>query len=169
MQLRSGRVTASSASTFAMDPSHIEAVTRQLAQLQNQLTAVQTKIAATREENRALSVRLNTLDPIQYSTEAENSNASINRPHRRPQCGRHHARHDRREGNQARGREREYHRHGTLSPPRHDERLFRNIKLDAPTFDGCLDPSVFNQWVRDMDRFFTWYGSLKIGGYNLPV
>ncbi|XP_022859696.1 uncharacterized protein LOC111380384 [Olea europaea var. sylvestris] len=122
MQLRSGRVTASSASTLAMDPSHIEAITRQLAQLQNQLTPVQTE------------------------------------PHRRPQGGRHHARHDRREGNQTRRREREYHRHGTLSPPRHEERLFQNIKLDAPTFDGCLDPSVFNQWVRDMNRFFAWYG-----------
>ncbi|XP_022847564.1 uncharacterized protein LOC111370094 [Olea europaea var. sylvestris] len=158
MQLCSGRVTASSASTLAMDPSHIEAITRQLAQLQNQLTVVQTELAATREENRALTIRVNTLDPTQYSTEAENSDASINRPHRHPQSGRYHARHDRREGNQARGREREYHRHGTLSPPRHEERLFRNIKLDAPTFDGCLDPSVFNQWVRDTDRFFAWYG-----------
>ncbi|XP_022880942.1 uncharacterized protein LOC111398247 [Olea europaea var. sylvestris] len=158
MQLRSGRVTASSVSTLAMDPSHIEAITRQLAQLQNQLTAVQTEVATKREENRALTARLNTLDPTQYTIEAENPNPSINRSHRRPQGDRHHARHDRREGNQARGREWEYYRHGTLSPPRHEERLFRNIKLDAPTFDGCLDPSVFNQWVRDMDRFFTWYG-----------
>lgn len=101
---------------------------------------------------------MNTLDPIPYSTEAENSEASINRPHRRPQGGRHHARHGRREGNQAREREWGYYRHGTQSPPRHEERLFRNIKLDAPTFDGCLDPSAFNQWVRDMDRFFAWYG-----------
>ncbi|XP_022849921.1 uncharacterized protein LOC111372015 [Olea europaea var. sylvestris] len=84
--------------------------------------------------------------------------AITRQPHRRPQGDRHHARHDRREGNQALGREWEYHCHGTLSPPRHEERLFRNIKLDAPTFDGCLDPSAFNQWVRDMDRFFTWYG-----------
>ncbi|XP_022867746.1 uncharacterized protein LOC111387423 [Olea europaea var. sylvestris] len=123
--------------------------------------AVQTEVAATREENRALTARLNTLNPIPYSTEAENSEASINRSHRRPQGGRHHARHGRREGNQARERERGYYRHGTQSPPRYEQRLFRNIKLDVPTFDGCLDPSAFNQWVRDMDRFFTWYGVPK--------
>ncbi|XP_022891965.1 uncharacterized protein LOC111406828 [Olea europaea var. sylvestris] len=91
MQLRSGRVNAFSASTFAMDPSQIKVFTRQLVQLQNQST-------------RALTARLNTLDPTPYSTEAENSDASINRPHRRSQGGRHHARHDRSEGNLARGR-----------------------------------------------------------------
>ncbi|XP_022856383.1 uncharacterized protein LOC111377500 [Olea europaea var. sylvestris] len=125
-----------------MDPPHIEAITRQLAQLQNQLTAVQTELAATREENRALTARVNTLDPTQYSTEAENSDASINRPHRRPQGGRHHTRHDRREGNQARGREREYRRH---------------------------DPSVFNQWVRDMDRFFACVEDLLERRHAPPV
>jgi hypothetical protein len=54
-----------------------------------------------------------------------------------------------------------HYRQGTQSPTCHEERLFKNIKLNAPTFDGCLNPRVFTQWTRDMDRFFNWYGVLE--------
>ena len=27
-----------------------------------------------------------------------------------------------------------------------DEQVIRNIRLDAPTFDGSLDPKVYNDW-----------------------
>jgi hypothetical protein len=58
----------------------------------------------------------------------------------------------------------------TRSPTRHEERLFKNIKLDAPTFDACLDPRVFTQWTRDMDRFFNiGMGFLRIGEFNSPA
>ena len=162
MQLRSGRLVTSSSSTFTMDPSQFDALTRQLAQLANnqqhvqtQLAAVQTEMAATREENRDLAARLNNFEELPHSS--DNSEVSQNRRHRRRRGDRQHVRHDRGGRDYDRERERDHYRQGTQSPTRHEERLFRNIKLEAPTFDGCLDPRVFTQWIRDMDRFFTWY------------
>ena len=38
-----------------------------------------------------------------------------------------------------------------------DERALRNIRLDAPTFDGSLDPKVSIDWEGDMDQYFDWY------------
>ena len=38
-----------------------------------------------------------------------------------------------------------------------DERALRNIQLDAPTFDGDLDPKVYIDWESDMDQYFDWY------------
>jgi len=34
---------------------------------------------------------------------------------------------------------------------------FKNIKLEAPTFDGQLDPQFFLDWISDMDHYFDWY------------
>ncbi|GFS42491.1 hypothetical protein Acr_00g0080110 [Actinidia rufa] len=31
------------------------------------------------------------------------------------------------------------------------------ISVEAPTFDGRLDPKAFTDWVREMDHFFEWY------------
>ena len=46
-------------------------------------------------------------------------------------------------------------------PPHHDidlvERLMRSVKIDAPTFDGTLNPSTFLDWLADMDHYFDWY------------
>ena len=162
MQLRSGRLVTSSSSTFTMDPSQFDALTRQLAQLANsqqhvqtQLAAVQTEMPATREENRDLAARLNNFEELPHSS--DNSEVSQNRRYRRRRGDRQHVRHDRGGRDYDRERERDHCRQGTQSPTRHEERLFRNIKLEAPTFDGCLDPRVFTQWIRNMDRFFTWY------------
>ena len=33
----------------------------------------------------------------------------------------------------------------------------RHIKIEASTFEGQLDPWIFDIWVRDMDQFFCWY------------
>uniref|UniRef100_A0A2N9ICA7 Integrase catalytic domain-containing protein n=1 Tax=Fagus sylvatica TaxID=28930 RepID=A0A2N9ICA7_FAGSY len=33
----------------------------------------------------------------------------------------------------------------------------RGVKVEAPTFDGCLDPWVFTDWLRQMEHFFEWY------------
>ncbi|XP_035551749.1 uncharacterized protein LOC118349905 [Juglans regia] len=120
-----------------MDPSQFDALTRQLAQLANNQQHVQTQLAAVQTEMAAT--------------------LSQNRRHRRRRGDRQHVRHDRGGRDYDRERERDHYRQGTQSPTRHEERLFRNIKLEAPTFDGCLDPRVFTQWIRDMDRFFTWY------------
>ena len=38
-----------------------------------------------------------------------------------------------------------------------DEQIIKNIRFDAPTFDGSLDPKVYNDWERDMDQYFDWY------------
>ena len=42
-------------------------------------------------------------------------------------------------------------------PPNHDGMNLRNIKLEAPTFDGQLDPYFFLDWTLDMDHYFNWY------------
>jgi len=34
---------------------------------------------------------------------------------------------------------------------------FKNIKLEAPTFDGQLDPQIFLGWISDIDHHFDWY------------
>ncbi|GFY95386.1 hypothetical protein Acr_10g0007710 [Actinidia rufa] len=31
------------------------------------------------------------------------------------------------------------------------------INVEAPTFDGRLDPKAFTDWIREMDHFFEWY------------
>ena len=33
----------------------------------------------------------------------------------------------------------------------------RNIRIEAPTFDGSLEPKVYVDWVGDMDYYFEWY------------
>ena len=32
-----------------------------------------------------------------------------------------------------------------------------NIKLEALTFDGQLDPQIFLDWISDMNYYFDWY------------
>ena len=49
------------------------------------------------------------------------------------------------------------HDHYNHNGPRDfDDRMFRD-KIDAPTFDGCLDPWVFTDWLRQMEKFFDYY------------
>jgi len=39
----------------------------------------------------------------------------------------------------------------------HDGMNLKNIKLDALTFDGQLNPQVFLDCTSDMDHYFVWY------------
>ncbi len=41
--------------------------------------------------------------------------------------------------------------------PNHDEKLMGRVKIEAPTFDGRLNPKVFSDWMHEMDHFFKWY------------
>ncbi|PKU75292.1 hypothetical protein MA16_Dca019338 [Dendrobium catenatum] len=38
-----------------------------------------------------------------------------------------------------------------------DTQLLKSIKIDAPTFDGTLEPQVFLDWIKGMDSYFKWY------------
>ena len=38
-----------------------------------------------------------------------------------------------------------------------EERALRSIKLEAPTFDGSLDPRVYEDWESAMEQYFDWY------------
>ena len=33
----------------------------------------------------------------------------------------------------------------------------RSVKLEAPTFDGILDPKIYIDWKGEMDQYFDWY------------
>ncbi|MGV8048466.1 hypothetical protein PJP07_30150, partial [Mycobacterium kansasii] len=35
------------------------------------------------------------------------------------------------------------------------------MRVEAPSFDGRLDPTAFFDWVIDMDHSFEWYGMSK--------
>ncbi|PON89827.1 hypothetical protein TorRG33x02_143500 [Trema orientale] len=37
----------------------------------------------------------------------------------------------------------------------------RKVKLDAPEFDGRLDPSAFLGWLDQIDEYFDWYSITK--------
>ena len=37
----------------------------------------------------------------------------------------------------------------------------RNIKVEASTFEGQLDPWIFDRWICDMNHFFDWYNLSK--------
>ena len=38
-----------------------------------------------------------------------------------------------------------------------DERAIGNIRLEAPAFDGSLNPRIYTDWEGDMDQYFEWY------------
>jgi len=38
-----------------------------------------------------------------------------------------------------------------------DERIVRNIKINAPSFDGTLEPQLFLDRMKEMDCYFKWY------------
>lgn len=49
------------------------------------------------------------------------------------------------------------HHRNDRSPEHNEDKLMKQVKVEAPTFDGRLDPWVFTKWLKDMDRFFEWY------------
>ena len=38
-----------------------------------------------------------------------------------------------------------------------DEQMMKGVKVEAPSFDGQIDPTKFLDWLADMDRYFKWY------------
>ena len=41
------------------------------------------------------------------------------------------------------------------------EKIARRFKLEDPKFDGFYDPSVFSDWLANMECYFDWYGFFK--------
>ena len=39
-----------------------------------------------------------------------------------------------------------------------DDRVLRNVKVDAPSFDGTLDPIKFLDWLTEIEDYFEWHG-----------
>ena len=35
--------------------------------------------------------------------------------------------------------------------------MMKGVKIEAPSFDGQLDPTKFLDWLADMDHYFEWY------------
>eukprot|EP00268_Persea_americana_P024504 TRINITY_DN23914_c0_g4_i3.p1 TRINITY_DN23914_c0_g4~~TRINITY_DN23914_c0_g4_i3.p1 ORF type:complete len:415 (+),score=60.05 TRINITY_DN23914_c0_g4_i3:201-1445(+) len=48
-------------------------------------------------------------------------------------------------------------RRGRGRGPDPDGWVMKSVKIDAPTFDGRMDPQVFSDWLSDMDHYFKWY------------
>lgn len=38
-----------------------------------------------------------------------------------------------------------------------EERALRSVRLEAPTFDGSMDPKDYLDWEEGMDQYFDWY------------
>ena len=39
-----------------------------------------------------------------------------------------------------------------------DDRVLRNVRIDAPSFDGTLDPIKFLDWISEIEDYFEWHG-----------
>ena len=39
-----------------------------------------------------------------------------------------------------------------------DDRVLRNVRVDAPSFEGALDPIKFLDWLSEIEDYFEWYG-----------
>ena len=35
--------------------------------------------------------------------------------------------------------------------------MMKGVKVEAPSFDGQMDPTKFMDWLPDMDHYFEWY------------
>ena len=39
-----------------------------------------------------------------------------------------------------------------------DDHVLRNVRVDAPSFDGTLNPIKFLDWLSEIEDYFEWYG-----------
>jgi len=53
--------------------------------------------------------------------------------------------------------EEDYQDHRRRTPPAEDD-ITRRIRIDAPSYDGRLDPRAFSDWLQEMDHYFEWHG-----------
>ena len=49
------------------------------------------------------------------------------------------------------------HDHYNHNGPRDYDDIMSKEKIEAPTFDGCLDLWIFTKWLRQMEKFFDYY------------
>ena len=50
-----------------------------------------------------------------------------------------------------------------------DDQYLKSIKLDIPTFDSRLDPQLFLEWLRHLDKYFTWYSFSEDGKVKFAI
>ncbi|KAL4627579.1 hypothetical protein ACB092_05G175600 [Castanea dentata] len=50
----------------------------------------------------------------------------------------------------------EHDHYNHYGPRDYDDRMSKE-RIEAPTFDGCLDLWVFTDWLRQMEKFFDYY------------
>lgn len=172
MHLRSGRLVHNLEVIATMDPNSSNV----LRDIQEQLQLMRTEMGNMSNQMNNLSGRMESIESLQIRQSSESEHSNDN--HRNPQRpvsrrNRHHNQHqghndfddpnDSERSNDYRQRpvhprNRQYNRnqgHHEYDDP--DERVMRHIKVDAPTFEGQLDPWIFDKWIRDMDQFFGWY------------
>ena len=83
------------------------------------------------------------------------------------------------ETNKRRTTEEENSQNGSRSPRREQvppyyttdayAQYIRSVKVDAPSFDGRLDPQVYIDWQLAMDRYFRWHVMSKLRKIRLVV
>nr|CAD1833634.1 unnamed protein product [Ananas comosus var. bracteatus] len=53
------------------------------------------------------------------------------------------------------------HAYGQIDRDRHNRDdtidIIHKVKVDAPSFDGKLNPKAFTDWLVDMEQYFDWY------------
>ena len=47
-----------------------------------------------------------------------------------------------------------------------DSQCIKSVKVDAPSFDGCLDPQIYIDWQLAMDRYFLDMICLSLGRFD---
>jgi len=50
-----------------------------------------------------------------------------------------------------------------------DAQYIKSVKVDAPSFDGRLDPQVYIHWQLAMDRYFRWHDMSKFRKIRFTV
>ena len=35
--------------------------------------------------------------------------------------------------------------------------MLKSVKVEAPSFDGRIDPRAYSDWESDIDHYFEWY------------
>ena len=50
-----------------------------------------------------------------------------------------------------------------------DAQYIKSVKVDAPSFDGRLDPQVYIDWQLVMDRYFRWHDMSESRKIRLAV
>jgi len=50
-----------------------------------------------------------------------------------------------------------------------DAQYIKSVKVDAPSFDGRLDPQVYIDWQLAMNRYFRWHDMSELRKIRLVV